>query len=542
MKEYYFYERGDWLINHEINKTFEEVLWMSDDEFTEWVKDVREAVVYAWDVLGNPPVIGKNEEEIIEQFEKLKSFDPKDLELTCDLTGDQLLRVTTYYGNAVNQWFPTMMKTRISYSETCESYSIYDHFAKPELFEKARRYMHRNLKRDSFYSYSVVVKAKDIKESLFHSTSAVDWIRKFEEKYRCYDTHDYWIEPVDKSNIEYSGYSNSVKKYSVLSLTKDEVGSLKDIVPEKCLTNIECRDSDTYRIRIFEKGHKVFPSGYKAFRVSWCQYAVNYPPLLSKYIYEQYTNKTIEEDRKFYVWDPSAGWAGRLLGCMSVEPRFGIDEDGYSVPCTKIHYIGTDPNTDHNTPDGKTKYHNVADFYNDVVNQTNLLINDADKNTYEIYQCGSEVVQHNEEFMKYKGKLDLVFTSPPYFNKEIYSEDKNQSALKYSNYDAWRDGFLYETLKTAWEWLRDGGHLVWNIADIKLGSSMMPLEKDSIDIIEGLGFEHVRNHKMVMSQMPGGNRVDQETGLPKCKNYCQIDGKWFKFEYIFVFKKPNKIK
>ena len=48
-------------------------------------------------------------------------------------------------------------------------------------------------------------------------------------------------------------------------------------------------------------------------------------------------------------------------------------------------------------------------------------------NTYDVFTDGSELIGNNPEFQKYKGKLDMVFTSPPYFNREQYSQDENQS-------------------------------------------------------------------------------------------------------------------
>jgi hypothetical protein len=67
---------------------------------------------------------------------------------------------------------------------------------------------------------------------------------------------------------------------------------------------------------------------------------------------------------------------------------------------------------------------------------------------------------------------------------------------------------------------------------------MLPLEEDSRLILESLGmkFDHV--FKMALAQMPGGNRVDTETGLPKAKNFCKVGGMWLKYEPIFVYWKP----
>ena len=42
----HFYERNDYVLDHEVNKTFEEILWMSDDEFRQWLTDMRKTIAY----------------------------------------------------------------------------------------------------------------------------------------------------------------------------------------------------------------------------------------------------------------------------------------------------------------------------------------------------------------------------------------------------------------------------------------------------------------------------------------------------------------
>jgi len=262
----------------------------------------------------------------------------------------------------------------------------------------------------------------------------------------------------------------------------------------------------------------------KAFRVSFCQYAVNFPPLTAKYLYERYTEH-FKMQEQINIYDPSSGWGGRLLGALSVN-----DE-------RNIHYIGTDPNTDHNTSESRTKYHEFADFFNTKTHRAMGLF--PKTHTYEIFQHGSEEIDKDPNFQKYKGKLDMIFTSPPYFAKEAYSEDEEQSYKKFSQYDAWREGFLRKTLETCVEYLNNDRYLLWNIADAMFGGDMLPLEQDSIDILKSLGMEYKGKLKMALAQMPGGNRIDTETGLPKAKNFCKIKGKmWLKYEPIFVFYKP----
>ncbi len=201
-----------------------------------------------------------------------------------------------------------------------------------------------------------------------------------------------------------------------------------------------------------------------------------------------------------------------------------------------IHYIGNDPNEDHSIDGeyGPTKYHALAKIYNDVANRGVLF---PHNNTYEIHQVGSEEMKDLPKFQKYKGKLDLVFTSPPYFSKEAYSQDESQSYKKFNDYDSWRDGFLKTTLETAVEWLKPERYLLWNIADVEFGNTILPLEADSIWILESLGMKYVETLKMVLSQMPGGNRVAD--GKPTARNTCLINGMWMKYEPIYVFWKPQ---
>ena len=53
-----------------------------------------------------------------------------------------------------------------------------------------------------------------------------------------------------------------------------------------------------------------------------------------------------------------------------------------------------------------------------------------------------------------------------------------------------------------------------------------------------MGMEYKYVLKMALENMPGQNRLD-ENGIPKCKNYCLVDGKYSKYEPVFVFYKPK---
>jgi hypothetical protein len=520
----YFYEKNTEFVNSEVNKTFEEILWMSNKDFRQWLHDLRDLVVKLWDENNQPPRVGYDEAGIIHQFKKLEGFSVNSLLNRDELTGEEnVIRNTRVEGNAVNQWFPSMMQTRITYSDVSKARSIYDWFKDPDLYERHLKFARRHFKRDSFYHYSNPVRANDPENSLIGAETGEEWIRKFETLEHLRDSGwCYWIDPQKDGKEDYSGYSDALRNVKWLSVSREwiENEGVK-IIPDYCLTNMKANKGSNCRIRLFKQGQKLFPLGFKAFRISYCQYAVNFPPLTAKLIYERYTKEDLSETQ--IIWDPSAGWGGRLLGALACNKK------------RHIHYIGTDPNKDHTLPDGRTKYDDFAQFYNDRARESGLF--DADPNTWEIHQCGSEVFRDTEAFQKYIGKVSVVFTSPPYFAKEVYSEDPEQSCHKFSEYEHWRDGFLKPTLENAYQLLKKDGYLIWNIADAVFKGDMLPLEEDSCNIMKELGLEHIETLKMALAQMPGGNRVDPETGKPTAKNFCKVNGLWLKYEPIFVFKK-----
>jgi hypothetical protein len=228
----YFYEKNTEFIQSDINKTFEEILWMSKDEFRQWVLDMRKEVVRLWDEKGQPPRVGYNEQEIIDQFNQMTSFPVYKFLVKDEYTDeDNVIRNTSVVGNAVNQWFPTMMKTRINYTKDVDKgKSIYDYFAKEELYETFVTYASRHFNRDSFYHYSTPIKVDENIEigSLVQKVESVEqFVDWFESKARAYDTHDYWLEPNSGEN-DYTGYNEDLKNQKYILISKEEMLKLNE--------------------------------------------------------------------------------------------------------------------------------------------------------------------------------------------------------------------------------------------------------------------------------------------------------------------------
>tara|TARA_B100000287_G_scaffold326159_1_gene310442 strand:+ start:477 stop:1940 length:1464 start_codon:yes stop_codon:yes gene_type:complete len=482
----YFYERSN-LLESKVNINFENLLWMDDSETNNWIYEMRNFILSQWDNEGIPPTIGQSENKIKLNFRKLRDYNIQQFLVSDDDGNENVIKNYNKFASGVNQFFPTMLKTVVGNS------SIYDWFT-DEYKDRFNKVIMRILKRDSMYNFSKCILKDEYKNGL-------EFINSTDEEW-------FIVQQTKVTNPEH------------LVLTTDEIKKLN--IDSKRLTNVLEYDDDkyTYYIRRFELGQKIFPAGIQAFRLGLGQPAVNFPPLTARWIYENYTKHIPKEDT-LNIYDPSSGWGGRILGAMASH--------------RKIHYIGTDPNTDNFIDElNITRYEYVADFFNNKCLETNAFW-EEDKNTHHIFQEGSEHIGNHKDFQKYKGKLDLVFTSPPYFDREQYSDDDEQSFKAYPQYEDWRDNFLKPTLENAFYSLRNDRYLLWNIADIKIGKDKFyPLEQDSIDILVNLGMDYQGKLKMLMTSMVG---VNQEN----VKNSVKIDDKHYKYEPIFVFHKKKLV-
>tara|TARA_B100000287_G_scaffold342266_1_gene328957 strand:- start:285 stop:764 length:480 start_codon:yes stop_codon:yes gene_type:complete len=66
----------------------------------------------------------------------------------------------------------------------------------------------------------------------------------------------------------------------------------------------------------------------------------------------------------------------------------------------------------------------------------------------------------------YNDYFDTIFTSPPYFDVEKYSDEDTQSYKRYTTIDSWNKNFLHETLRLIIPTLKENGILAVNIADV----------------------------------------------------------------------------
>ena len=154
--------------------------------------------------------------------------------------------------------------------------------------------------------------------------------------------------------------------------------------------------------------------------------ASQFKPQAAKILYDLFNSK--------HILDLSSGWGDRNVG-------FCASNLGES-------YTGIDPNTR---------------LYEGYAAQAKMYGKGKDIS----FNCTG-----SESFKPPKGKrYDTIFTSPPYFNVEQYSDDPEQSFLKHGTFNGWLTDFLFPTIDMAWKHLdhsdpERGGIIGINISDV----------------------------------------------------------------------------
>lgn len=207
---------------------------------------------------------------------------------------------------------------------------------------------------------------------------------------------------------------------------------------------------------------------------SGSQSVSNFRPTIAKYIYDKYApiNAT--------VLDPCMGYGGRMLGAY--------------MSTKVVEYTGIDPNG--------------------VTIKNNIKIYDELKQHPYPYKELRFIELPFEDF-ETDEKYDLIFTSPPYFNIEKYSNDSTQSWVRYPTLEGWLDGFLHPLVEKSYNFLKSDGYFIINIdGGSKIIDPFVEMAEEFFTLVET---KYMRLSKVL------GNR---QTNKDK-----------FKLEPIFIFKK-----
>lgn len=175
-----------------------------------------------------------------------------------------------------------------------------------------------------------------------------------------------------------------------------------------------------------------------------CSQAKNtmYRPTIAKMIVDEYA-----ENKQ--VLDPCVGWGGRMIGTVAAG----------------CHYTGFEPNTE--TFNNLKK---IVDFLS--ISDKVTLYNDVAENI------------HKYDSIK---DVSLILTSPPYYNLEIYCDEKTQSYKPNQTYEEWKNDFLKNIIEQC---ISKGTGNVFSVWDVH-NFGKYKLIEDVKNIHESIGFKEI---------------------------------------------------
>lgn len=199
--------------------------------------------------------------------------------------------------------------------------------------------------------------------------------------------------------------------------------------------------------------------------IGYAQRMSMFKPMVAKYIYSKYSLEN--------VFDYSTGWGARCLGAISLGRN----------------YYGVDPMTADNIVDIIKRFNGVGHVYK---------------------QASEREFPDNIMNRTY----DFIFSSPPYFNLEKYSNCMEQCYNKYSNYNDWLELYWKQTVKNCLKILN--GYFSFTMVD---KFNKFNIASDMISICEECGLKIDTIYEMKTSN---SHLTNKKTTGKKTKNTDKI--------------------
>jgi G:T-mismatch repair DNA endonuclease (very short patch repair protein) len=171
-----------------------------------------------------------------------------------------------------------------------------------------------------------------------------------------------------------------------------------------------------------------------------CSVPKIFPSVLAKYLVSTYGGQDPT------VLDPSAGWGSRMVGCHA--------SSGNTT------YVGVEP-------------------WEETCHQLDTI-----RRTLELPSTSIICSPFEDVSRPSKAPFDLVMTSPPHFDKEHYTDQSDQSDVRYSTYEPWKEGFLRPMVEQSYEWSRNNAHMALHVTDTENHN----LVSDTRSIMNDVGY------------------------------------------------------
>jgi len=157
------------------------------------------------------------------------------------------------------------------------------------------------------------------------------------------------------------------------------------------------------------------------------------------------------------ILDISAGWGDRLIAAI-----------GYQAQ----RYLAYDPNK------------KLMAGHSEILTEFK-----ADRERFSVRYAPFQDADLGQEM------FDLIFTSPPYFDLEVYDTNAEtaaqQSITQFKQFEQWMVSFLFRSLKKAWDNLMVGGNMVIHITDYAKNRIVEPMVLFVLSNCPGARFDGV---------------------------------------------------
>ena len=260
-----------------------------------------------------------------------------------------------------------------------------------------------------------------------------------------------------------------------------------------------------------QKSRPHTPAEYREFLFSKVKQCNNFRPTLALQTYNHLSDIVSNKGNTQAILDFSAGWGDRLFAACIGGKK----------------YIGLDPNT------------NNTHIYDAIIN------NHGKADMQKVITTGAEYISISDLKIHMTSlgikQFDLIFTSPPYFDYEIYADTaqsiSNYSATSPTGFDKWLTYFLLNVIMRYTPLLRDNGYIGIYIQDADNNNYLEPIGLFALAFAEQLGLtvcgiisstrypfivlQKVGSHKVLPYKNPDNGKVFSKAhiiGLFK-KNY-----------------------
>lgn len=261
--------------------------------------------------------------------------------------------------------------------------------------------------------------------------------------------------------------------------------------------------------------YTILPHFGSVLRLGLGQPVCNFPAAISKYIFWEAIDRVEHDGENLIFFDPCCGWGSRLIGLLANNDKLMDGEPTYII---------NDPNE---FTHGRFK--SIYQFWNKEIADVNITVIKT--------KLPAQDLLYDKYYKSLISKVNVVFTSPPYFNREMYDKDNPlQSHNRYNNYQLWKQKFLRAMLANIYELLAPNGLFYLNIASI----GNKPIQEDALSLAKEIGYQLVDTYNMALTPASGSNKNKQTTKHFRMRNAMMYNGKYYKTQPIYVLKKSIK--